>query len=117
MRAPTARSLFAIWPLTKKRLPSRAAASAGCSHSSSIGVSVRGKHCGDEDIARRLQAAIAAQTHAATKSFGKQRLLRFGKAKFPGIAGVLDARERRCAGSAAMASDDDVIGKGLGDAG
>ncbi len=72
---------------------------------------------GDHDVARGAQTAIGAQTHAPAKAVVNQHLLRFGKAEFPRIAGVLDARERRCAGAAGVAGDDDVIGIGLGDAG
>ncbi len=83
-------------------------------HRGAEGVFVRAEHRGDQDIARRLQAAIAAQTHAAAQAVGQQRLLRFGKAKLPRIAGVLDAGERGCAGSTAVAGDDDVVREGFG---
>ena len=78
---------------------------------------IRAEHGGDQDIARGLKTTIAAQTHAAAKAFGKKRLLRLREAQLPGIACVLDAGERRCAGSAAVAGDDDVVREGFGDAG
>ena len=86
-------------------------------HRGAEGVFVRAEHRGDEDVARGAQAAVAAQTHAAAQTIVQQHLLRFGEAELPRIAGVLDARERRCAGAAAVAGDDDVVGVGLGDAG
>src|ERR1700761_5360882 len=39
-------------------------------HRGAEGVFVRAEHRGDQDIARRLQAAIAAQTHAAAQAIG-----------------------------------------------
>ena len=50
------------------------------------------------------------------RSFIKQHLLRLRQAEFPGNAGVLDRTERRCAGAAAVAADEDNIGVRLGDA-
>ena len=77
---------------------------------------VGAEQCGDHDVARRAQAAVGAQTNAAAQSVVNENLLRFGEAEFPGVSGVLDAGERRCAGAAGVAGDDDVVGVGLGDA-
>ena len=71
---------------------------------------------GDDDVARGAQAAVGAQTDAAAQAVVDEDLLRFGEAQFPGIAGVLDAGERRGAGAAGVAGDHDVVGIGLGDA-
>ena len=86
-------------------------------HRGAEGVFVGAEHRGDDDVARGAQAAVAAQAHAAAQTIADQHLLRFGEAQLPGIAGVLDAGERRCAGAAAVAGNDDVVGVGLGDAG
>ena len=54
---------------------------------------------------------------AAAQVVQHQRLVRFGDAEFPRQAGVLDARERRSAGAAGVAGNEDVIGVALGHAG
>ena len=81
------------------------------------GIFIRAEQGGDEDVARRAQAAIAAQAYASAEAILDEDLLRLGQAKLPGIAGMLDARERRCSRTAGMAGDHDVVGIGLGDPG
>src|SRR6185369_15152661 len=53
--------------------------------------------------------------NAAAKIVEKQDLLRFGETEFPRNAGMLDRTERRCAGPAAVATDEHDVGMGLGD--
>ena len=72
---------------------------------------------GDHDVAAGLEAAVGLQDHAAAQVVEHQRLMRFGDAEFPRQAGVLDAGERRSARAAAVAGDQDVVGKTLGHAG
>ena len=64
-----------------------------------------------------LEAAVGLQHDAAAQVVEHQRLVRFGDAQFPRQAGVLDARERRSAGAARVAGNENVIGKALGHAG
>lgn len=66
----------------------------GNQHRRTEGIFVRAQHCCNQNITRRLQAAIAAQTHAATQTFSQERLLRLRKTQLPGIASVLDAGQR-----------------------
>ena len=72
---------------------------------------------GDHHVAAGLDLAVGLQHHAAAQVVHHQRLVRLGDAQFPRQAGVLDARERRRAGAAGIAGDQDVIGVRLGDAG
>ncbi len=72
---------------------------------------------GDHDVAAGLEAAVGLQHDAAAQIVQHQRLVRFGDAEFPRQAGVLDARERRSAGAAGVAGNEDVIGIALGHAG
>jgi hypothetical protein len=71
----------------------------------------------DDDIAAGFDLAIGLQNDPAAQIVQHQRLLRFGDAQFPGQAGIFDAGQRRSAGAAAVAADENVIGLGLGDAG
>ena len=86
-------------------------------HRGAEGELVGAEQRGDDDVTCRAQAAIGAQAHAAAQAVLDEHLLRFSDAQLPGIAGVLDAGERRCAGASGVAGDDDVVGIGLGDAG
>ena len=72
---------------------------------------------GDHHVAARLEAAVGLQHDAAAQVVQHERLVRFGDAELPRQAGVLDARERRSAGAAGVAGNEDVIGKTLGHAG
>ena len=72
---------------------------------------------GDHDVAAGFEAAVGLQHDAAAQVVEHQRLVRFGDAEFPRQAGVLDARERRSAGAAGVAGNENVIGKALGHAG
>ena len=70
----------------------------------------------DDHIAAGFDLAIGLQNDPAAQVVQHQRLLRFGEAQFPGNAGIFDAGQRRSAGAAAVAADENVIGLGLGDA-
>ena len=71
---------------------------------------------GDHDVAAGLQTAIGLQHDTAPQVVRHERLVRLGDAEFPRQAGVLDARQRRGAGSAAVAGDQHVVGVPLHDA-
>ena len=71
----------------------------------------------DDHVLRRLEAAVGAQPDARAEAVHDQHLLRLGQTELPRAAGVLDRGERRGAGAAGVAGDQDVVGPGLGDAG
>ena len=71
---------------------------------------------GDHDIAAGLQLAVGLHLDAAAQIVEQQHLLRFGEAKFPGQARMLDRTQRRSAGAAVVAGDEHDIGVRLGDA-
>ncbi len=71
---------------------------------------------GDGDVAAGLELAIGLQADAAAQIVHDEHLLGFGEAELPGDAGVLDGSERRCAGAAGIAGDEDGVGVGFGDA-
>ena len=75
------------------------------------------EHRRDDHVFRRLDAAVGAQPHARAQAVHDQHLLRFGQTELPRAARVLDRRQRRGAGSAVVAGDQDVVGARLGDAG
>ncbi len=64
-----------------------------------------------------LRPPSVCSTDAAAQVVQHERLVRFGDAELPRQAGVLDARERRGAGAAGVAGNQDVVGVALGDAG
>ena len=72
---------------------------------------------GDDDVAARLQLAVGLHPDARAQVVQHERLLRLGEADLPGDAGALDRRERRGAGAAVVAGDQDVVGVALRDAG
>ena len=72
---------------------------------------------GDHHVAARFEAAVGLQHDAAAQVVEHERLVRFGDAEFPGQAGVLDARERRSAGAAGVAGNQNVVGIAFGHAG
>ena len=55
------------------------------------------------------RSAVGLQHDAAAQIVQHQRLVRFGHAELPRQAGVLDARQRRRAGAAGIAGDQDVV--------
>ncbi len=72
---------------------------------------------GDGDVAAGLEFAIGLEADAAAQIVHDQDLLGFGQAEFPRDAGVLDGTERRSAGAAGIAGDEDGVGVRFGDAG
>jgi hypothetical protein len=81
------------------------------------GVFVCAEESRNDDIAGGAKASVGTQTDAPAETVVDEDLLRFGEPEFPWIAGVLDAGERRSAGAARMARDDDVVRIGFGDPG
>ena len=71
----------------------------------------------DDDIASRLHLAVDFDRHSGAQVVQEQGLVGFGDAEFPRQAGMLDRRQRRRAGAAVVAADQDHVGVGLGDAG
>ncbi len=71
---------------------------------------------GDGDVAAGLQFAIGLHADAAAQIVHHQHLVRFGQAQFPRNAGVLDGAERRRAGAAGIARDQDDVGMRFGHA-
>ena len=63
-----------------------------------------------------FKLAIDLHGDAAAEIIEHQRLMGFGEADFPRAAGVLDGGQRRGAGAAIVAGDQNMIGMGLGDA-
>ena len=72
---------------------------------------------GDGHVAAGLQLAVHLQAHAAAQVVEHQHLLRFGEAQFPGDAGVANRADRRSAGAAVVAADENHVGVSLGHAG
>ncbi len=71
---------------------------------------------GDRDVAPGLQLAVHLHAHAAAQIVHHQDLLRLGKPEFPGNSRVADRADRRSAGPAIVAADEDHIGMRLGHA-
>ena len=72
---------------------------------------------GDGDVASGFELAVGLQHYAGAQVVHHQGLMGFGDAEFPWHPGVLDGRERRRAGTAGVAGDDEVIGARLDHAG
>ena len=72
---------------------------------------------GDGDVAARLELAVGLDVNAAPEIVQHECLVGFGQTEFPGCAGVFDGRERRRAGAAVVAADEDDVGVGFRDAG
>ncbi len=72
---------------------------------------------GDDHVAAGLQLAVDLHDDAFAQAVEHQRLLGLGQAELPGHAGVLERVQRRRAGAAVVAGDQDDVGLGLGDAG
>ena len=71
----------------------------------------------DDHVAAGLQLAVHLDGDAAAQVVEQQRLLRLGQSQLPRGAGVLDAGQRRGAGAAVVAADEDHVGVGLRHAG
>jgi hypothetical protein len=71
---------------------------------------------GDDDVTARLELAVRLDRDAAAQVVQHQHLLRLRQAELPGHARVLDARQRRRAGAAVVATDQHHVGVRLRDA-
>ena len=65
---------------------------------------------GDDDVAAGLQFAVGLHANAAAQIVHHQHLLRFGEPELPRNAGMFDGTERRCAGAARIAADQNDVG-------
>ena len=72
---------------------------------------------GDHHIAAGLQLAVGLHPDAAAQVVHHQHLLRLRQSQLPGDAGMPDGAERRSAGAAVVAADQDDVGVRLGHAG
>ncbi len=72
---------------------------------------------GDDDVAAGLELAVGLHDDAVAQAVEQQGLLGLGEAELPGAARVLERGERRGAGAAVVAGDEDDVRVGLGDAG
>ena len=72
---------------------------------------------GHGDVAAGAQHAVGLQHDAVAQAVAHEHLVGLGEAQLPGQPGVLDRGERRGAGAAVVAGDEDGVGVGLGDAG
>ena len=70
-----------------------------------------------DDVAAGLQLAVGLDDDPVAQAVEQQRLLGLGQAELPRAAGVLERRQRRGAGAAVVAGDQDDVGVRLGDAG
>ena len=75
------------------------------------------KQGADDHIAAGFELAVHLDHDAAAQVVEHQRLMRFRQAQFPRSAGVFDAGQRRSAGAAVVAADENHVGVRLGDAG
>src|SRR5487761_272708 len=74
------------------------------------------EHGRDHDVAAVAQAAVRAQADPLAQPVGHQHPLRLGQAQLPRRARVLYRGQRRGAGAAVVAGDEDVVGAGFRDA-
>ena len=70
----------------------------------------------DDDVAPGLELAVGLHHDPVAQAVEQQRLLGLGEAELPGAAGVLERRERRGAGAAVVAGDEDDVRVRLGHA-
>ncbi len=71
----------------------------------------------DDDVPAGLELAVGLHHDPVAQPVEQQRLLGLGEAELPGAARVLQRRERRGAGAAVVAGDEDDVRVRLGDAG
>ncbi len=74
------------------------------------------KEGADHHVAPRLDLSVHLQAHAVAQAIEQQRLLRLGKPQFPRRAGMADGTQRRSAGAAVVAADQDAVCTGFDDA-
>ena len=72
---------------------------------------------GDDHVARGAHAAVALHGDAVPQTVEHQRLLGVGQADLPRRAGMFEAGQRRRAGAAVVAGDQNDVGVRLGHAG
>ena len=75
------------------------------------------QQCGNHHVAARLELAVHLHNNPVPQVVQEQGLLSLCQAQLPGRPGVLDGGERRSAGSAIMAGDQDHVCMSLGDTG
>ena len=78
---------------------------------------LRAEQRGDGHVAAGLQLAVGLDVNAAAQIVQHERLVRLGQAEFPRAARVLDGRERRRAGAAVVAGNQNHVRVRLRDAG
>ncbi len=78
---------------------------------------VGAEQCGDDDVAAGPHLAVGLEHDPRAQPALDQGLLGLGQAELPRGTRPLEARERRGAGAAVVAGDDDVVGAALRDAG
>ena len=71
----------------------------------------------DDHVAAGLELAVDLHGDPVAQPVEQQRLLRLGQAQLPRRAGVLERVQRRRAGAAVVAGDQDDVGLELGHAG
>ena len=71
---------------------------------------------GDDHVAAGLELAVGLHDDPVAQPVEQQRLLGLGQAELPRRAGVLERGQRRRAGAAVVAGDQDDVGVRLGDA-
>ena len=72
---------------------------------------------GDDDVAAGLELAVDLHDDPVAQAVEQQRLLGLGQAELPRRAGVLERGQRRGAGAAVVAGDQDDVGVRLAHAG
>ena len=76
---------------------------------------LRAQQGGDGDVATGLQLTVGLQHDAGAEVVHHQRLVGLRDAEFPGHAGVLDRRQRRCPRAPGVSGDHQVVGPRLDD--
>ena len=76
-------------------------------------IRLRTEQRGNHDIAPGAESAIHAHFHLVAQPVAHQYMLRLRQTKLPRCAGVLDARQRRRAGSTRMSRDQYVVSECL----
>ena len=72
---------------------------------------------GDDDVATGLELTVGLDDDAVAQAVEQQRLLGLGEAELPRRTRVLERGQRRGAGAAVVAGDQDHVGVRLGDTG
>ncbi len=72
------------------------------------------QHRSDDDVARKFEATVGAQTNTPTQTGAHERGVCVAKPELPRQAGILDGREGRGASPAVMSADRDHVSAGFG---